>query len=167
VARSMMRRSPRPMQLEAVACSLSCDYQKKLSRRKVSNAALDMASAQQVRIERRGGHRFTQYQVPVVLRAGDDSSGVGFTLDLSCRGALLRTDFQLATGQVIDMILAMPSEITLTEEMNVRCRARVLRLENDRGGRPAVAIKIEHYEFLPQDTSLAPGATGETHSVRS
>lgn len=122
-----------------------------------------MASAEPIRVERRGGHRFTEYPVPVVLKAADGSSGVGFTLDLSCRGALLRTDFPLTTGQVVDMILVMPSEITLTEEMNVRCRARVLRLEMDRGGKPAVGLKIEHYEFLPRDTNLVPGQPSETH----
>ncbi|MBV9623697.1 MAG: PilZ domain-containing protein [Acidobacteria bacterium] len=126
-----------------------------------------MSSAEPMRVERRGGHRFTEYQVPVLLRTTNDLRGAGFTLDLSCRGALLRTDFPLTTGQIIEMRLVMPSEITLTEDMNVCCRARVLRLENDRGDRPAVAVKIEHYEFLPREINSAPHTADETHSITS
>ena len=124
-----------------------------------------MASPEPMRVERRGGHRFTEYPAPVILRTADGSRGVGFTLDLSCRGALLRTDFPLITGQIIEMRLVMPSEITLTEDMNVCCRARVLRLENDRGGRPAVAVKIEHYEFLPRDINSPPRTEDEARPI--
>ena len=119
------------------------------------------------RVERRASHRFTQYQVPVLLRAVDGDTGTGFTLDLSCRGALLRTDFPLSMGQTLEMSLVMPSEITLAEDMRVRCRARVLRLQHDQeGGKPAVAVKIEHYEFLPQQLGVSSRVTPEVHPVR-
>lgn len=110
-----------------------------------------MANAEPVRIERRSGLRFSQYQVPVLLRTTDGRNGSGFTLDLSSRGALLRTDFPVRENDTLEITLVMPSEITLAEEMSVRCRARVMRVEPDRDlGKPAVAVKIEHYEFLPR-----------------
>ena len=126
-----------------------------------------MSNADPIRVERRASHRFTEYQVPVLLRAIDGASGTGFTLDLSCRGALLRTDFPLTLGQTLEMSLVMPSKITMAEDMSVCCRARVLRLQHDQeGGRPAVAVKIEHYEFLPRQAGLASRTAHEVHPVR-
>jgi hypothetical protein len=111
-----------------------------------------MATAGPTRIERRCGLRFTQFQVPVLLQAADGTTGAGFTLDLSSRGALLWTDFPMQVGQVLDMSLVMPSEITLGEDMSVRCRTQVLRLEPDHArGKPAVAVKIEHYDFVRRE----------------
>ena len=108
-----------------------------------------MSQAEPNRMERRCGQRF-EYQLPVTLRVPEDvRSGAGFTQDLSSRGALLWTDFPLQEGMTIEMTLVMPSEITLGEDMSVCCRARVVRLEShSEGGRPAVAVRIEHYEFL-------------------
>jgi hypothetical protein len=110
-----------------------------------------MSSAEQNRIERRCGQRFS-YQLPVLLRVpGEARTGSGFTQDLSSRGAMVWTDLSLTEGQVIEMTLVMPSEITLAEDMNVCCRARVVRREQVNGGKPAVAVHIEHYDFLRQE----------------
>jgi len=79
-----------------------------------------------VGVERRIGQRFP-FNVPVSLR--DLSSaleGLGFTQDLSSRGAFLFTDMALREGAEIELTLKMPSEITLGESMRVRCRGRVL-----------------------------------------
>ena len=114
-----------------------------------------MTTAEPTRIERRCGHRFNQYQVPVFLQTSDGATGNGFTLDLSSRGALLWTDFPLAVGQSVGITLVMPSEISLGEDMCVRCRTKVLRLESDHvRSKPAVAVQIEHYDFVPRE--LAP-----------
>lgn len=113
-----------------------------------------MDAPHQTRIERRSAQRFNAYQVAVTLKTLDGRTGTGFTLDLSSRGALVWTDFPLRADEVVDMTLVMPSEITLAEQMSVRCRARVLRLQGDGngdGGKLAVAIKIEHYDFLPRE----------------
>jgi hypothetical protein len=113
-----------------------------------------MTSVEQNRLERRSSQRF-EYQVPVMLRVpAEERSGTGFTQNLSSRGAMLWTDFALCEGEMIEMTLVMPSEITLAEDMNVCCKARVIRREQADGGKPAVALRIEHYEFLYRD--LAP-----------
>jgi PilZ domain len=127
-----------------------------------------MSAAEPVRIERRCGQRFHQFQVPVQLRAADGRSGNGFTLDLSSHGALLWTDFSASENQLIEMTLVLPSEITLTEEMSVRCRARVVRLESHpQSDRPAVAVKIESYEYLPRPVQVAQVARISGHNART
>jgi hypothetical protein len=110
-----------------------------------------MTGAEQNRVERRCGQRFP-YQLPVALRVpGESRTGSGFTQDLSSRGAMLWTDLSLSEGQIVEMTLVMPSEITLADDMNVCCRARVMRCDQVNGGKPAVAVHIEHYDFLRQE----------------
>ena len=43
-------------------------------------------------------------------------------------GAFLFTDMALSEGAEIELTLRMPSEITLGENMRVRCRGEVLRI---------------------------------------
>jgi hypothetical protein len=110
-----------------------------------------MTGTEQNRVERRCGQRFP-YQLPVALRVpGETRTGSGFTQDLSSRGAMLWTDLSLTEGQMVEMTLVMPSEITLADDMNVCCRARVMRCDQVNGGKPAVALHIEHYDFLRQE----------------
>jgi hypothetical protein len=126
-----------------------------------------MASAGPTRIERRCGHRFSQYQIPVSLKTSEGAFGAGFTLDLSSHGALLRTDLVLAEGQSVAMTLVMPDEITLAGAMSVCCQARVLRRMSDREtGNQAVAVKIERYEFLPREITVLRHDLTSGHSVR-
>ena len=108
----------------------------------------------QVHLERRAAQRF-DFQLPVVVRlAGTDREGHGFTQDLSGRGAFLYTDFQVTEGDAVELTLVMPSEITMTESMRVRCRGKVTRVvpvEHKFG----VAVHLEGYEFLPEAESAA------------
>ena len=111
-------------------------------------------STDQVHLERRASQRF-DYQLPVGIRlAGTDRQGYGFTQDLSGRGVFLYTDFELAEGDAVELTLIMPSEITLTEDVRVRCRGRVtrvIRVEQKFG----VAARLEGYEFLPKEETAA------------
>ncbi len=118
-----------------------------------------------VAIERRVGQRFP-YLLPLSLRQpGTSLEGVGFTQDLSSRGVFFFTDAPLTEGREIELTLRMPSEITLGENMPVRCRGRCL------AGGPArrtsgpiaperlvrktkigVAVRLEGYEYLPESS---------------
>jgi hypothetical protein len=81
-----------------------------------------------VGVERRIGQRFA-FNLPVSLRdLATAAEGLGFTQDLSSRGAFFFTDMALNEGAEIELTLKMPSEITLGESMRVRCRGRVLRI---------------------------------------
>ncbi|HET8825224.1 MAG TPA: PilZ domain-containing protein [Terriglobales bacterium] len=123
-----------------------------------------MSATEPTRIERRSGHRFEQYQVPVQLQTSEGQCGNGFTLNLSSRGALIRTDFALSEGQTIEITLAMPAEITMAENVGVRCRARVVRIQSAADhSQPTIALRIEHYEFLTRE--VAPVHHEALHAV--
>jgi hypothetical protein len=118
-----------------------------------------------VGVERRIGQRFA-FNLPVSLRdVSTAAEGLGFTQDLSSRGAFLFTDMALSEGAEIELTLRMPSEITLGENMRVRCRGQVLRITKpaDKGWKPAtdagnksaetkigVAVCLKGYEYLPE-----------------
>lgn len=117
-------------------------------------------STDQVHLERRGAQRF-DFHLPVSVRlARTDHEGHGFTQDLSARGALFYTDFALNEGDAIELTLVMPSEITLAENMRVRCRGKVVRVAKPAvGSRAGVAVHLEGYEFLPDADTTNESAT--------
>lgn len=119
----------------------------------------DQICATQVQLERRAGQRF-DFQLPVSVRKpGSGCEACGFTQNLSARGALFYTDFPLCEADEIELTLVMPGEITLAENMRVRCRGKVLRvLPSGVGTKSIVAVHLADYEFLPEtseDTSAS------------
>ncbi len=131
-----------------------------------------------VRVEHRVGQRFA-YLLPLSLRQiSTATEGVGFTQDVSSRGVFFFTDAALQEGAEIELTLRMPSEITLGENMLVRCRGRILRIakpaasteeapaSNTCGQTQAqtaaqtkigVAVRFEGYEYLPESAESSPG----------
>jgi hypothetical protein len=123
-------------------------------------------------VERRIGQRFA-YNLPVSLRdISTAAEGLGFTQDLSSRGAFLFTDMALSENAEIELTLRMPSEITLGENMRVRCRGRVLRILKtaDKNWNLAdgtetesaetkigVAVCFRGYEYLPDVEDSSAG----------
>jgi len=117
-------------------------------------------------IERRVGQRFP-YLLPLPLRQlGTSVEGVGFTQDLSSRGVFFFTDAAVTEGSEIELSLKMPSEITLGENMPVRCRGHVLRVVRPAANRDAagsahaetkigVAVRFEGYEYLAESSEAA------------
>jgi hypothetical protein len=129
-------------------------------------------------VERRIGQRFA-FNLPVSLRdLATSAEGLGFTQDLSSRGAFLFTDMPLSEGAEVELTLEMPSEITLGENMRVRCRGSVLRIVKpaDNGWKPAAlagtetkssgpkgaetkigaAVCLKGYEYLPETEDGSP-----------
>jgi hypothetical protein len=108
----------------------------------------------QLHHERRSSQRF-DFHLPVTVRlAGTDREGCGFTQDLSGRGALFYTDFRVSEGDAVELTLVMPVEITLSENMRVRCRGKVLRVRPVES-KFAVAVHLQGYEFLPKAETAA------------
>jgi hypothetical protein len=119
-----------------------------------------MTSTPPVSVERRIGQRFA-FNLPVSLRElASGAEGLGFTQDVSSRGAFFFTDMPIAAGAEIELTLNMPSEITLGETMRVRCKGQVLRVikplesttyeAKSSETKIGVAVCLRGYEYLPE-----------------
>jgi hypothetical protein len=126
-----------------------------------------------VRVERRVGQRFP-YLLPLSLRQVSESvvEGVGFTQDLSSRGVFFFTDAPLVEGAEIELTLRMPSEITLGDNMPVRCRGRILRITRPSAPAPnvagaetkiGVAVRLECYEYLSDESASTLARVASLH----
>jgi hypothetical protein len=57
----------------------------------------------------------------------------------------------------VELTFTMPSEITLGENMPVRCRGRVLRAagHSQGGQRTGIAVQLDSYQYLPSDEPMS------------
>ncbi len=119
-------------------------------------------SSSEVRLERRAAQRF-DFQLPLSIRLiNGEREGSGLTQDLSARGAFFYTDFVLEQGANVEVTLVMPSEITLSENMPVRCRGKVLRVTPPSiGNKIGVAVHLENYEYLPETQVVSSTTSGD------
>lgn len=101
--------------------------------------------------ERRAVRRFTM-SLPVQVRYTSGSliqEKFGETRDVSYRGLYFTMDGSPDAGSPIEFVLTLPQQITHAGDVNIRCHARVLRVEPRHDGQQGVAAQIEKYEFLP------------------
>jgi len=93
----------------------------------------------------------------------DGQTVPGFTQNLSGRGLFLFAETALPQGAVVELTFTMPSEITLGENMPVRCRGRVLRSSAPQLGHSpghqnqcsGIAVHLDTYEYLPPSEPVA------------
>lgn len=112
-------------------------------------------------IERRAAQRFDFHRSVSVRRGADE--GLAFTQDLSARGMFLYTDMVLQAGDDLELVLNMPSEITLSEDVRVRCLVQVLRvLPAATSHKSGVAVLVKNYEFLKDAQAPAIRNTQES-----
>ena len=100
--------------------------------------------------EKRATRRFA-LRLPVAVTYSDNGSQEksAQTRDVSARGICFYVDSAIAPGSVIEFTLTLPPEITLTESIRVRCKGKVVRVD-DGDGKVAVAAVIDEYEFLAE-----------------
>ena len=110
-------------------------------------------------LERRGAQRFEMH-LPLAIHF-DGRTVPGFTQDLSGRGMFFYADAALPEGAVVELTFTMPSEITLGENMPVRCRGRVLRASAPQAShfqasqRNGIAVQLDSYQYLPANEPTA------------
>ncbi len=99
--------------------------------------------------EKRAVRRFL-LQLPISLKSNGSFINLQ-TRDVSARGVCFYSKAPLQEGEDISFIMTLPSEITLTEAINVRCSGRIVRVERSSvlPGLSVAAI-IDRYEFLGQ-----------------
>ena len=111
---------------------------------------------EEAQVERRGEQRFP-LRLPVVVKSIDDGiqEEASVTRDVSARGAFFYLEGHLAEGTPIELVLTLPAEITLTENIRVRCRGKVVRVVGGtNGGKTGVAAMIEQYDFVTGNDSI-------------
>jgi hypothetical protein len=105
------------------------------------------------RLERRSAQRF-EVLLPLAVHF-DGRMVPAFTQNLSGRGIFFYSEAAILEGAIVELVFAMPSEVTLGENMPVRCRGRVLRSAPPQPGqRQGIAVQLESYEYLPADEFL-------------
>jgi hypothetical protein len=71
------------------------------------------------------------------------------TRDVSVRGVFIYLSRSVAAGSTIEVVLPLPEGVTEGQEMWVRCKCRVVRVEDTGNGHQfGVAAMIEEYEPL-------------------
>jgi hypothetical protein len=102
--------------------------------------------------DQRATRRFSlRLPVEVKVEDGQAADQPAFTKDVSARGIFFFIDSPVEPGSKIDFILTLPPEVTLTENIRVRCRGQIVRVEQQSaasGGRLGVAAAIESYDFV-------------------
>jgi hypothetical protein len=103
-------------------------------------------------IDKRATRRFAlRLPVTVSSKANGTRETEAQTRDVSARGISFYVDPAIAPGSPIEFTLTLPPEITLTESIRVRCKGKVVRVdENHPEGKVAVAAVIDEYEFLSE-----------------
>jgi len=102
--------------------------------------------------EKRSTRRFA-LRLPVSVTYSEDGAQekAAQTRDVSARGICFYVDSAIAAGSAIEFTLVLPPEITLTESIRVRCKGKVVRVDNSSAeDKVAVAAVIEEYEFLSE-----------------
>lgn len=102
--------------------------------------------------EKRATRRFAlRLPVSVNYNQSTTQEAAATSRDVSARGICFYVDSAVEAGAPIEFTLTLPPEITLTESIHVRCKGKVVRVdEPGEDGKVAVAAVIEEYEFLPQ-----------------
>ena len=109
-----------------------------------------MAEAEQD--NKRATRRFA-LRLPVSVSYSDNGvqEKAAQTRDVSARGICFYVDAAIAAGAAIEFTLTLPPEITLTESIRVRCKGKVVRVDEAAAdGKVAVAAVIDEYEFLSE-----------------
>lgn len=101
--------------------------------------------------EKRATRRFSlRLPVAVKFTNGGVREYSAETKDVSARGVYFFMESSLEVGSPIEFTLTLPPEITLTESIRVRCKGRVVRVENSPDSRVGVGAIIDQYDFVAE-----------------
>ncbi len=95
--------------------------------------------------DKRSTRRFA-LKLPVKVEG--QNPHVAHTRDVSSRGICFYTDEKFESGSDLCFTLTLPSEITMTDPIEVFCSGRVVRVEEVPNGKLTVAAQIHQYQFV-------------------
>lgn len=98
--------------------------------------------------EKRSIRRFP-LDLPISVKFLDNGRRevAGHTRDVSARGVFMYLETDIRVGALIEFVMSLPPEITLSDAIRVRCTGTVLRVEKS-GNEQGVAVAINKYDFL-------------------
>ena len=99
--------------------------------------------------EKRSTRRFS-LELPVKLVDQDRDAKTAQTRDVSSRGVYIYLDSEIAEGVPMEFVMTLPTEITLSDPIRVRCAGHVLRVEKH-ADRHGVAVSIDRYDFMSEE----------------
>lgn len=101
---------------------------------------------------RRAAHRYSM-TLPVEVKGSAAAGPVSTTTkDVSFRGVYFTVNQNFEVNSPIDLVLTLPREVTLSDDVRVHCVGHVVRVDKqpaEKGGQVGVAAVIERYNFLP------------------
>jgi hypothetical protein len=103
--------------------------------------------------ERRAMRRFSMKLPASVRVSGIPSAFSVETENVSARGIFFYIDRLMKEGARVEVTMSFTPQVTMTEPLQVRFVARVLRVEPESALRVCVAAMIEEYEFLREEHS--------------
>ncbi len=117
--------------------------------------------------EKRAIRRFA-LQLPVTItgHSGESVLASAESRDVSSHGICFLCDAEMEANSPIEFILTLPSEITMTEPLSVRCIGKVLRVERQQSRNFSVAAAITHYEFLSDCEEEATSHLAHSHQTK-
>ena len=103
--------------------------------------------------EKRGTRRFALH-LPISVTFLDNGTYevTGRTRDVSSRGVFFYVNSDIQEGAAIEFVMTLPTEITLTEPIRVRCSGKVVRVDKT-GTEQGVAVAIDKYDFVKETGS--------------
>ena len=98
-------------------------------------------------------------EMPVWLRLpGSDATVHAKTRDVSASGVFFYVNCEIREESEIEFTMTLPPELTRTAAIQVSCKGKVVRVQNDAvTGRVGIAAAIHSYDFLAQAASTSLG----------
>jgi hypothetical protein len=98
--------------------------------------------------DRRLMRRFSMRLPAAVRVSGIPNEFTTETENVSSRGIFFYLDRWMTEGARVEVTMNFPPQVTLADALQVRCLARVVRVQPVTSTRTGVAAMIEEYEFV-------------------
>jgi hypothetical protein len=98
-------------------------------------------------VEKRRATRFPM-ALPVILARPAEAEEMAQTRDVSSGGVYFEVAEAPSPGSRLEFVLTLPTEITLTGPVQIRCVGKVVRVDHGLGRQVGVAATIDRYEFM-------------------
>ena len=93
-------------------------------------------------------HRRYSLKLPLTAKSLTQANGGVETSNVSARGVFFMSTTRLEEGAPLEFSLTLSPEITLTDNIVIRCKGRVVRVTQTPGSdKVGIAAAIEKYEF--------------------